>query len=195
MAYFLGVDTGGTYTDAVIVDEAATQVIGKAKSLTTRRDLALGIGRALLAALGPQAVGADRALAGLHPGAHQEQAHFRARGVAAGVQRPVQGAAGPVGQALDHAFDVVAQAGAGRWLAGRQGGLGRAGWCSRAGRCARGGLGQQGRCRWWCLGTRWCRRGVGRGRQPRDLRHLHGARPRRRDRHRRHGLCHGLRCR
>ena len=41
MAYFLGVDTGGTYTDAVIVDEAADRVIGSAKSLTTRGDLAL----------------------------------------------------------------------------------------------------------------------------------------------------------
>ena len=51
MAYFLGVDTGGTYTDAVIVDEAADQVIGHAKSLTTRGDLALGIGRAVDAAL------------------------------------------------------------------------------------------------------------------------------------------------
>jgi N-methylhydantoinase A/oxoprolinase/acetone carboxylase beta subunit len=51
MAVFLGVDTGGTFTDAVIVDEAATRVIGSAKSLTTRSDLALGIGRAVDAAL------------------------------------------------------------------------------------------------------------------------------------------------
>jgi N-methylhydantoinase A/oxoprolinase/acetone carboxylase beta subunit len=51
MAYFLGVDTGGTYTDAVIVDDAADKVIGTAKSLTTRVDLALGIGRAVDAAL------------------------------------------------------------------------------------------------------------------------------------------------
>ncbi len=51
MAYLLGVDTGGTYTDAVILDEAADAVIGKAKSLTTRADLALGIGRAVDAAL------------------------------------------------------------------------------------------------------------------------------------------------
>jgi N-methylhydantoinase A/oxoprolinase/acetone carboxylase beta subunit len=51
MAYFLGVDTGGTYTDAVIVDEAADRVVGTAKSLTTRVDLALGIGRAIDAAL------------------------------------------------------------------------------------------------------------------------------------------------
>ncbi len=51
MAYFLGVDTGGTYTDAVIVDDVADRVIGAAKSLTTRIDLALGIGRAVDAAL------------------------------------------------------------------------------------------------------------------------------------------------
>ena len=51
MAYFLGVDTGGTYTDAVIVDDATDRVIGTAKSLTTRVDLALGIGRAVDAAL------------------------------------------------------------------------------------------------------------------------------------------------
>lgn len=58
MAYFLGVDTGGTYTDAVIVDEAADRVIGKAKSLTTRGDLALGIGRAVDAALAGAGVAA-----------------------------------------------------------------------------------------------------------------------------------------
>jgi N-methylhydantoinase A/oxoprolinase/acetone carboxylase beta subunit len=51
MAYLLGVDTGGTYTDAVILDETADAVIGKAKSLTTRADLALGIGRAVDGAL------------------------------------------------------------------------------------------------------------------------------------------------
>jgi N-methylhydantoinase A/oxoprolinase/acetone carboxylase beta subunit len=51
MAVFLGVDTGGTFTDAVIVDDGATRVIGSAKSLTTRGDLALGIGRAVDAAL------------------------------------------------------------------------------------------------------------------------------------------------
>ncbi|MDP3958740.1 MAG: hydantoinase/oxoprolinase family protein [Pseudorhodobacter sp.] len=58
MAYFLGVDTGGTYTDAVIVDEAADRVIGSAKALTTRADLALGIGRAVDAALAGAGVAA-----------------------------------------------------------------------------------------------------------------------------------------
>lgn len=66
MAYFLGVDTGGTYTDAVIVDEAADRVIGKAKSLTTRADLALGIGRAVDAALAESGIAAkDVALVSL----------------------------------------------------------------------------------------------------------------------------------
>lgn len=66
MAYFLGVDTGGTYTDAVIVDEAADAVIGKAKSLTTRGDLALGIGRAVDAALeGARVAAKDVALVSL----------------------------------------------------------------------------------------------------------------------------------
>ena len=47
MAYLLGVDTGGTYTDAVVIDEAADRVMASAKSLTTRPDLALGVGRAI----------------------------------------------------------------------------------------------------------------------------------------------------
>ncbi|MBZ4690189.1 MAG: hydantoinase [Cereibacter sp.] len=51
MTVLLGVDTGGTYTDAVIVDPATDRVIGSAKSLTTRANLALGIGRAVDAAL------------------------------------------------------------------------------------------------------------------------------------------------
>ncbi|MES2666729.1 MAG: hydantoinase/oxoprolinase family protein [Pseudomonadota bacterium] len=60
MAYFLGVDTGGTYTDAVILDEAATQVVGKAKALTSRHDLAVGIGQAVDAALAAAGVSADQ---------------------------------------------------------------------------------------------------------------------------------------
>ncbi|MGC1428220.1 MAG: hydantoinase/oxoprolinase family protein [Albidovulum sp.] len=51
MAYLLGVDTGGTYTDAVILDEKADRVIASAKSLTTRPDLSLGVGAAIDAAI------------------------------------------------------------------------------------------------------------------------------------------------
>ena len=46
MTYFLGIDTGGTFTDAVLLD-AHKQVAAAAKSLTTRFDLAVGIGGAL----------------------------------------------------------------------------------------------------------------------------------------------------
>ncbi len=41
--YGLGFDTGGTYTDAVIMDLAENKVVCSAKSLTTRNDLSLGI--------------------------------------------------------------------------------------------------------------------------------------------------------
>ena len=46
MSYQLGIDTGGTYTDAVIVDENQT-VLAKNKSLTTAFDLTIGIGNAI----------------------------------------------------------------------------------------------------------------------------------------------------
>lgn len=47
---YLGIDTGGTYTDAVIFSENAG-VIAKAKALTTRHDLAEGIAGAADAAI------------------------------------------------------------------------------------------------------------------------------------------------
>jgi len=43
----LGIDAGGTYTDAVVYDFAREQVISKAKSLTTPRDPLIGIRGAL----------------------------------------------------------------------------------------------------------------------------------------------------
>jgi N-methylhydantoinase A/oxoprolinase/acetone carboxylase beta subunit len=50
MAVFLGIDTGGTYTDAVLLDEGKG-ILAKAKALTTRDDLAEGIGQAIDRAL------------------------------------------------------------------------------------------------------------------------------------------------
>jgi len=46
MTYFLGIDTGGTFTDAVLLD-ADKKIVASAKSLTTRFDLALGIAASL----------------------------------------------------------------------------------------------------------------------------------------------------
>ena len=46
MTYQLGIDTGGTYTDAVLVD-ARRRVVAKHKSLTTAYDLTVGIGNAI----------------------------------------------------------------------------------------------------------------------------------------------------
>jgi N-methylhydantoinase A/oxoprolinase/acetone carboxylase beta subunit len=43
----VGIDTGGTYTDAVIYDFHAKKVLGTAKALTTKEDLSIGIGKAL----------------------------------------------------------------------------------------------------------------------------------------------------
>ena len=57
MGYSLGVDTGGTYTDAVVIDAEARAVLGSAKALTTRDDLAIGIGGAVDAALAAAGVG------------------------------------------------------------------------------------------------------------------------------------------
>lgn len=58
MAVLLGVDTGGTYTDAVVLDEGAARVLGCAKALTTRGDLSVGIGGAVDAAMAAAGVGA-----------------------------------------------------------------------------------------------------------------------------------------
>lgn len=51
MAILLGIDTGGTFTDAVLYDEDAGEVIASAKALTTRHDLAIGIGQAMAAVI------------------------------------------------------------------------------------------------------------------------------------------------
>lgn len=47
MNLVLGIDTGGTYTDAVFVEHATGQVVAGAKALTTRHDLAIGIADAI----------------------------------------------------------------------------------------------------------------------------------------------------
>jgi N-methylhydantoinase A/oxoprolinase/acetone carboxylase beta subunit len=57
---WLGLDTGGTYTDAVLLADGR-RVIASAKALTTPWDLAIGIGAALRAVLDALPPGASRA--------------------------------------------------------------------------------------------------------------------------------------
>jgi N-methylhydantoinase A/oxoprolinase/acetone carboxylase beta subunit len=45
--YIIGIDTGGTYTDAVLLDKESGKVIATAKKPTTHYQLALGTGEAL----------------------------------------------------------------------------------------------------------------------------------------------------
>jgi len=60
MALLLGVDTGGTYTDAVVLDDAADQVLAKAKALTSRPDLSIGVGGAIDAAIAKAGIAAGQ---------------------------------------------------------------------------------------------------------------------------------------
>lgn len=57
--FLLGIDTGGTYTDAVVYHEATSTVVAKAKSPTTHDDLSIGICGAIDAVL--TAAGVDPA--------------------------------------------------------------------------------------------------------------------------------------
>ncbi len=47
MTLVVGLDTGGTFTDAALLDMTERRVVASAKSLTTRHDLAIGVGNAI----------------------------------------------------------------------------------------------------------------------------------------------------
>lgn len=52
----IGIDTGGTYTDAIVLDRSSGQVMAAVKTPTTAHDPAIGIGRSLEMALRASAV-------------------------------------------------------------------------------------------------------------------------------------------
>ena len=58
MAISLGIDTGGTYTDAVLIKDD-TNILAKAKALTTRQDLAIGVGAAVRMVLSEASIDAS----------------------------------------------------------------------------------------------------------------------------------------
>lgn len=66
MTIALGIDTGGTYTDAVLVDQSTGAVLAGAKALTTYHNLSIGIGEAVAAVFDDHAASpADVDLVGL----------------------------------------------------------------------------------------------------------------------------------
>lgn len=50
-SYLIGVDTGGTYTDAAIIEARGHKVVASAKSITTKGDLAIGVTGAITDAI------------------------------------------------------------------------------------------------------------------------------------------------
>jgi N-methylhydantoinase A/oxoprolinase/acetone carboxylase beta subunit len=60
MTIALGIDTGGTYTDAALVDHTSGKVLAGAKALTTRHDLSIGIGRAVAAVFDGQVISPNK---------------------------------------------------------------------------------------------------------------------------------------
>lgn len=49
--YLIGVDTGGTYTDAAVIEARSHRIIATAKAITTKGDLAVGVAEAITQAL------------------------------------------------------------------------------------------------------------------------------------------------
>jgi len=50
-SYLIGVDTGGTFTDAAIIEARGHRVVARAKAITTKGDLAIGVGEAITLAV------------------------------------------------------------------------------------------------------------------------------------------------
>jgi N-methylhydantoinase A/oxoprolinase/acetone carboxylase beta subunit len=59
--YLIGVDTGGTYTDAAVIEADGHKVVAAAKSITTKGDLSIGVTQAIRTAVA-------KLPRGLHPG-------------------------------------------------------------------------------------------------------------------------------
>ncbi len=49
--FIIGIDTGGTYTDAVVIEQKAHCILASAKSITTKGDLAIGVALAMAEAV------------------------------------------------------------------------------------------------------------------------------------------------
>jgi N-methylhydantoinase A/oxoprolinase/acetone carboxylase beta subunit len=61
--YSIGIDTGGTYTDAAIIETQSGRVVATAKALTTKGDLTIGVAEAMARVLSAPPVTAREAIA------------------------------------------------------------------------------------------------------------------------------------
>ena len=64
-SFFIGIDTGGTYTDAVIIAHDTQKILGRAKALTTKGDLSIGVREALTTVMQTLPAGAKSSDIGL----------------------------------------------------------------------------------------------------------------------------------
>ena len=58
-SYLIGVDTGGTFTDAAIIEAHGHRVVARAKAITTKGDLAIGVCEAITLAMAQLPQGLD----------------------------------------------------------------------------------------------------------------------------------------
>ena len=64
-SFFIGIDTGGTYTDAVVIAHDTQKILGRAKALTTKGDLSIGVKEALTTVMQTLPSGAKSSAIGL----------------------------------------------------------------------------------------------------------------------------------
>ena len=64
-SFFIGIDTGGTYTDAVIIAHDTQKILARAKALTTKGDLSIGVKEALTTVMQTLPSGAKSSAIGL----------------------------------------------------------------------------------------------------------------------------------
>jgi N-methylhydantoinase A/oxoprolinase/acetone carboxylase beta subunit len=93
----LGVDTGGTYTDAVVLDTSGRDILATAKAVTTRGDLAVGLVEAMTGAIG-----------GLPPGAAAGDVRLLSVSTTLATNAVVEGHGGRVATVLIGFDDAMA---------------------------------------------------------------------------------------
>jgi N-methylhydantoinase A/oxoprolinase/acetone carboxylase beta subunit len=64
-SFFIGIDTGGTYTDAVIIEHNSQKILARAKALTTKGELSIGVKEALTTVMQSLPAGAKSSAIGL----------------------------------------------------------------------------------------------------------------------------------